>query len=149
MTPNVTTGAANRNRGRETEQMVRNYLRAWWPHCDRTKAGAELDRGDIHSIYDRDRDLWAVEVKGPRKHPLPGEVEAWAQEARIEAENLGAPYWLLIVRRAGTRDVGRWWAWLEVMAFAELVGAEVAEGRTELLAVPLSVWVALTRPEPF
>lgn len=162
-------GKANRRNGQETERKVRDHLRTWWPDLDYTHAGGPSrkhadDRGDLAPLIDRDGDHWTVQVKGPRSQPSPGEVERWAAEADAQADANGrGGLWVLVVRRPGTADVGRWWAVLEAGALFDLVGAFNAEGEhqrgtwksfawspgsADLVTLPLRRWVALVAPEP-
>lgn len=162
-------GKANRRNGQETERKVRDHLRTWWPDLDYTHAGGPTrqhtdDRGDLAPLVDRDGDHWTIQVKGPRAQPDPGEVERWAAEAAAQADANGrGGLWVLVVRRPGTADVGRWWAVLEAAALFDLVGAYNADGErqrgtwlsfawsagsADLVALPLRRWVALVAPEP-
>lgn len=162
-------GKANRRNGRDAERKVRDHLRTWWPELDYTHAGGPSrqhadDRGDLAPLIDRDHDHWTVQVKGPRAQPDPGEVERWAAEAAAQADANGrGGLWVLVVRRPGCADVGRWWAVLEAGALFDLVGALNAEGghergtwlsfacsagSSDLVTLPLRTWVALVAPEP-
>ena len=82
--------------------------------------------------------------------------------AQADANGRGG-LWVLVVRRPGMADVGRWWAVLEAGALFDLVGALNAEGGHErgtwlsfawspgsadLVQMPLRTWVALVAPEP-
>jgi hypothetical protein len=143
-------GASNRTRGKTTERAVAKYLHEHGLGDGRRNlAGYARDHGDYGPVIDRDGDLWAVEIKGPGAQPQPGQVEAWAAEAAREADHAGAPLWVLIVRRPGCADVGRWWAYLPLWALYGDRGAEeqnpVVWG--DLACVTLRAWVALVAPE--
>jgi len=143
-------GASNRTRGKTTERAVAKYLHEHGLGDGRRNlAGYARDHGDYGPVTDRDGDLWAVEIKGPGAQPQPGQVEAWAAEAAREADHAGAPLWVLIVRRPGCADVGRWWAYLPLWALYGDRGAEeqnpVVWG--DLAFVTLRAWVALVAPE--
>lgn len=162
-------GKANRRNGQETERKVRDYLRARWPELDYTHAGGPTrqhvdDRGDLAPCVDRDGEHWTVQVKGPRSQPTPGQVERWAAEAAAQADANGrGGLWVLVVRRPGCADVGRWWAVLEAGTLWDLIGTFNTEGfhergtwksfawsaeSSDLVTLPLRAWVALVAPEP-
>lgn len=150
-------GKANRRNGREAERKVRDHLRPrGWPELDYAHAGGPSrqhsdDRGDLAPLIDRDGDHWTVQVKGPRSQPSPGEVERWAAEAAAQADANGrGGLWVLVVRRPGTADVGRWWAWLPAWM---VIGPDDArlvrhDDAWDLACLTLRTWVALVAPEP-
>lgn len=143
-------GAANRAHGKDTERKAAAYLHAHGlGNGRRNLAGYARDHGDYGPITDRDGDPWVVEIKG-WKQPTPAKIEAAAREAAREAEHAGAPLWVLVVRRPGCADVGRWWAVLPVWALYGDRGAEEANPAvwTDLAQVTLRTWVALVAPEP-
>lgn len=158
-------GRANRRNGKDTERAVRDHLRRWWPELDYLHPGGpgrthEGDQGDLGPLHDSDGDHWTCEVKGPRATPSAGDIDRWANEARTEAAANGkGGLWVLIVRRPGTRDVGRWWAWSEVGALADLMGGDACgpdwkgmwrswqmQHGASLVCVPVDVWVSLAAP---
>ena len=146
-------GKANRRQGKETEQRTRDYLRAWWPDIDYLHPGGvyrthEDDTGDLGPCVDTDGDHWTIEVKGPRSTPTMGEIEAWAREAGAEADRAGqGGLWVLIVRRPGTKDVGRWHAWLPMRDFTGIIEGHTFE--SDLACLTVRAWCAVFAPEPF
>lgn len=145
-------GASNRTRGKTTERAVAKYLHEHGLGDGRRNlAGYARDHGDYGPVTDRDGDLWAVEIKGPGAQPQPGQVEAWAAEAAREADHAGAPLWVLIVRRPGCAEVGRWWAYLPLdslaSAMGHVFGIGVESPPDDLACVTLRAWVALVAPE--
>lgn len=151
-------GKANRRNGRDAERKVRDHLRAWWPELDYTHAGGPSrqhtdDRGDLAPLIDRDGDHWTVQVKGPRSQPSPGEVERWAAEAAAQADANGrGGLWVLIVRRPGCADVGRWWAWLPLEMLPgpdwDTLPWLFDIPEHDLVCLTLRSWVGLVAPEP-
>jgi len=149
-------GKANRRNGREAERYARDYLRAWWPDIDYLHPGGvyrahETDCGDIGPCVDRDGDHWTIEVKGPRSTPLAGDIDRWTAEAATEADNAGqGGLWVLIVRRPGTKDVGRWHAYVPVAVLtrdmAYHAGMDAALG-DDLACLTLRTWVSLVAPD--
>ena len=142
-------GASNRRRGKDTERKAATYLAAHGlGNGRRNLAGYARDHGDIGPVVDRDGDLWTVEVKG-WQDPTPGKVEAAAREAAREAEHAGVPLWVLVVRRPGCADVGRWWAHLPLWM---ILGADdlrlvTHDESWSLARIELRAWVALVAPE--
>lgn len=148
-------GASNRRRGKDTERKVATYLEAHGLGDGRRNlTGYARDHGDYGPVADRDGDLWAVEVKG-WQDPTPGKVEAAAREASREAEHAAVPLWMLVVRRPGCADVGRWWAYVPAWA-AELCFDPAVWSKTgwthdspypnDLVCLTLRTWVALLTP---
>lgn len=148
-------GAANRAHGKDTERKVAAYLHAHGlGNGRRNLAGYARDHGDYGPVTDRDGDPWVVEIKG-WKQPTPGKIEAAAKEAAREAEHAGAPLWVLVVRRPGCADVGRWWAVMPAWALYGCIeypgmdgGRAITDGPwSELVQLSLRTWVALVAPE--
>ena len=153
-------GKANREAGKRAERKVAQYLEAHGlGNGRRNLAGYARDHGDYGPVTDRDGDRWAIEIKGPGSQPQPGQVEAWAVEAAREASHAGAPLWVLIVRRPGCADVGRWWAYLPTWAMRGWISGigpavrrsvwayDPASHPDDLVQMPLRQWVALVAPD--
>lgn len=67
-----------------------------------------------------------AEVKSyrlPTGHPTAGQLTVWLEQAAVEKANAGAKHCVLIIKRPGTTDVGRWFAFLPLGEFALLTGA--------------------------
>ncbi|GAA3890396.1 hypothetical protein GCM10022243_64120 [Saccharothrix violaceirubra] len=117
-------GAANRRRGAEAERRLAAWLRAHgWPHAERAvrtgyrSAGRlVVDPGDIVGTP-----LLVWQVKDQAREF----AEAWLDET--EQQRLGEPgsvpadLGLLVVRRRGAADPGRWWVWLPAAQLVALV----------------------------
>ena len=142
-------------KGDRAEVALVTYLQAWWPNVRRTTAGGEKDLGDLSGLIDRDGDEWCVQV-ADRKILLAqhGAVLVKASEAAEQADRLGAPFWCLIVKRAGMVDPGNWFVWLPVLMLGETFDAggwwplEDA-APDDLACITVRAWVALIAPEPF
>ena len=148
-------GASNRRRGKDAERKVAQYLEAHGlGNGRRNLAGYARDHGDYGPVTDRDGDRWVVEVKS-WQDPTPGKVEAAAKEAAREAEHASAPLWVLVVRRPGCADVGRWWAYLPLSdLWAAITGldgpianAALRTDGADLACITLRTWVALVAPD--
>lgn len=102
--------------GKDTEQRVARWLRGnGHPHAERTVrtgyrvAGRELvDGGDIDGTPGI---CWQVKSLRPATR-AEREVPAWLLETDSQRRSVGASVGLLVVRRWGTTDVGRWWCYL-------------------------------------
>lgn len=104
-------GASNRRRGATCERTVARYLTTWWPDCVRAIRNTTPDPGDLAntspSLW------WSVKDCSVERYP-----EWFAEMAEKAAGRIG----VLVVRRRGCADVGRWWAWLQALDLRELWG---------------------------
>lgn len=124
-TTTKSNGASSRYVGRETEQAVARFLRRYWPEAVRMvrtgwagAGGESADPGDLHGVP------FAVQVKGHKRGApqfVPGVVlaEIW-DDANNQAMASGLPFAVIIEKRQGTQDVGRWYAWLPMRLSAAL-----------------------------
>lgn len=84
-----------------------------------TKRGIH-DRGDVSLCPGL-----MVEVKNvaaaAQRGPTPADLAAWMEETRKETKAGGWDLGFLIVKRGGTADVGRWWAYVDAATLAALV----------------------------
>ena len=110
-----------RSIGATTERDVANYL-AHALEDDRIdrrpKTGAK-DRGDIGGIR-----IWCqrlvIEVKDCARQDLP----TWTNEAHLEAGNDDALAGIVIAKRKGTRDPGRYWVHMTVDDLVALISGK-------------------------
>lgn len=113
--------------GKDTEQRVARWLRGnGFPHAERTVrtgyrvTGRQLaDAGDIDGTPGI---TWQVKSLRPATR-AEREVPGWLLETDAQRAATGASVGLLVVRRWGTTDVGRWWAYINA---SDLFG--VADG---------------------
>lgn len=128
-------------KGTQAETAVVRYARlAGFPGADRlTKTGAK-DRGDVGLCPGV-----IVEVKNlltaGKRGPTPAQMVDWMNQTEKERSNAGAELGILIVKREGTTDVGRWWAFLPVDDLVRLV---TGKGSTlmranEYMGIPVSL----------
>ncbi|GAB3080913.1 hypothetical protein GCM10027053_51730 [Intrasporangium mesophilum] len=92
-----------------------------FPMADRQPLRGNRDTGDIALCPGI-----VVEVKAYRLatgYPTAGQLETWLDQCAVEKANAGAAYCPLIVKRPGTTDVSRWFAFLPLGDFAMLTGA--------------------------
>lgn len=102
-------GRSNRARGAAAERRVAAYLRTWWPDANRAVRTTHPDPGDIDGTGP-DK-WWSV------KDCQDERIDAWMAEIAVKAPDR---YGLLVIRRRGTADVGRWWCWLTHEHLADL-----------------------------
>jgi hypothetical protein len=67
----------------------------------------------------------------------------WMLEAELERFNGGAVFGLLIVKRAGTTDVGKWWAYMPMDDVLTLTGATLELDAEDMAPVCMSVESAI------
>jgi len=121
--------------GAETERMVARWLRGeGWAGAERrirtgyrTAERTVADQGDLTGLPGL-----CVQVKSLRPATrMELAVPGWLAETEAQREASSATLGLLVVRRWGTVDVGRWWAFLEL---ADLRG--LLDGTLGALGVP-------------
>lgn len=108
-------GRANRSKGHKAERELARYLRQWWPDARRavsagwrTGERTSADRGDIAGTPAL---CWQVKnVEGMSD----ADIAAARRETQDQAVAAGADFGLLVQRRPGKSDPGRWWCWLEL-----------------------------------
>ena len=114
-------------KGTSAEVAVLKYVRAHgYPWAERLALTGAHDQGDISLLPGR---LVVVEVKahatGATGQPTESLLTQWMAQTAAERVNAGADHGVLVVKRKGTTDVGRWWAYVTAGAFASLLGAEL------------------------
>jgi hypothetical protein len=113
----------SKNKGTAAETAVVRWARDnGYPGADRQPLRGNRDAGDI--------DLCpgiVLEVKnhagGAVGQPKPGLLHTWMAQAELERLNAGALFCPLVVKRGGTSDPGRWFAYLKARDVAALMGA--------------------------
>lgn len=114
-------------KGTAGETAVLRYVQAHgFPWAERLTLSGNHDRGDISLLPGR---AVVLEVKAHAAastgQPAAGQLSDWMAQAETERVNAGADYCPLVVRRKGTTDVGRWFAFISPSDFASLVDAQV------------------------
>lgn len=129
MTTPSQRGKSNRRKGAQAERDVVTWLRAnGWPHAERAIAmGARSgdrvrqDPGDLTGTPGL-----VIQVKDVDKLDQPAQLAAAMAETEEQRAHAGAHFGVLVQRRRGTTDVGRWHVWVPAEVLAELVGAVTA-----------------------
>lgn len=123
-------GKANNAKGKRAERDVVNWLRDHgFPGAERAvrtgytaNGRSAADPGDVTGTPGI---VWQV------KDVAREDIERWLAET--EAQRLGGPgakpaeLGILVVRRRGTADVGRWWAWLPIDQLSHVMADETAD----------------------
>lgn len=129
--------------GTKAETAVTRYAQAnGYPWADRQPPRGRRDQGDLTLTPGI-----IIEVKAHKTAATgqPGRalLTSWMGQTEVERVNAGADVGLLIVKRAGTTDVGQWWAYLTLAGFVGLVGGGLDVGDRALEPVCLPVASAL------
>lgn len=116
----------SRRKGINAEQVVARYLVArGLPDARRSVATGwrndsteHADRGDIDGVAG-----FTIQVKNTAK-PLTGQrlADVWRETLSQALPSLSVP--LLLEKRAGSADVGRWWLYLDSPTYVRLVTGE-------------------------
>lgn len=113
-------------KGTAAETAVLRYATAHgFAWTERLALSGIHDRGDLSLLPGR---AVIVEVKNhagvaSTGQPTAATLTAWMAQTQAEATNAGADHGLLVVKRAGTADPGRWFTYLRADTNAALVGA--------------------------
>ena len=112
----------SKSKGTAAESALVRYMRAnGYPGADRQPLRGNRDAGDILLCPGI-----VIEVKAHKSagtgQPGHAQLAEWMAQAEAERVNAGAALCPLVVKRAGTADPGRWWAYLPAWACAELMG---------------------------
>ncbi len=121
-------GRRNRANGAAAERQVARYLTTWWPDACRAVRNTTPDPGDVDCTSPS---LW-WSVKNCEQERL----AAWMDE--LVAKQQGR-IGLLVVRRRGVADPGRWWCWLTLRDLGVLLDASAT--------LPVEAWFAPVRME--
>lgn len=124
MTTASARGRANREKGAVAERQLVSWLREnGWPGAERavrtgyrTATRVSADPGDVTGTPGL---VW--QMKYTTRFEWPAVFAANLSETEEQRVAAGADFGLLIQRRAGTADVGRWWVWLRVADLARLL----------------------------
>jgi len=114
--------------GKDTEQRVARWLRGpGSPHAERTvrtgyrTANRQLvDAGDIDGTPGL---VWQIKSLRPPER-AEREVVGWLAETEVQRQAVNAHLGLLVVRRWGTTNAGRWWCFFNAAAFVHATGGQ-------------------------
>ena len=119
--------ATAKKAGSTAERAVADYfaLRLNDDRIDRRPKRGQLDRGDIGGIKLHGQRL-VIEVKNCARQSLP----EWISQAHTEAINDGSLAGLVVSKRIGTTDPGKWWVHMTVDDLLALMTGERHGHRT-------------------
>lgn len=117
---------AEREKGLRAERDVVRYLRTWWPHAERavrtgyrTSTRDSADPGDISGTPGI---AWQVTDRADLEQDAV--LTRRLDETEAQRVAAGADLGLLVQRRRGVSDPGRWWVWMDAGQFADLCYAD-------------------------
>ena len=116
-----------KQRGTAAETAVLRHVRDHgYPWAERLALTGAADCGDISLLPGR---LVILEVKAHASaatgQPGDAQLADWMSQTSTERVNAGADYGVLVVKRKGTTDPGRWFAYVTAGQFASLLGADL------------------------
>lgn len=102
-----------KQKGTAAETAVVNWLQSKGrKHVERRSLNGVNDRGDIAGIP-----CVVIEVKNHKRM----ELSAWLSELEVEMQNDKADTGVVIHKKTGTTDVGKWYATMPVSIWFELI----------------------------
>lgn len=116
-----------KQRGTAAETAVLRYVRErGYPWAHRLALTGNADQGDI-SLLPGNLVILEVKAHASAATGQPGDAQLtdWMRQTSTERVNAGADYGVLVVKRKGTTDPGRWFAYVTAGAFASLLGADL------------------------
>lgn len=136
-------GKASRDKGAQAERDLARFLRAWWPDAERavvtgwkTARRAFEDRGDIRGTPGL---VWQVKAVADMSDAT---IEGALIDTEAQAVASGADYGVLVQRRLGKSDPGRWWAWLPIGDLGQLATRDLGSPlRRGALIIPVRLQV--------
>ena len=102
--------------GTEGETLVAGYLSRWFPAVRRLALSGAADIGDLGGIADL-----TIQVKMHHQMSLAG----WVDQAKAQSKRAGTAHYVVVHKRWGKGDPGKWYVTLPLEVFAPLY----AEGR--------------------
>lgn len=113
-------GRANRRKGHDAERAVAKWLRAnGFPHAERAVrtgyTGNDRTVADPGDVAGTPGIAWQI------KDCAAEQINTWLVETEEQRCATHADYGILVQRRRGKADPGRWWAWIDSNALARLI----------------------------
>lgn len=141
-------GRSNREKGAVAERQLVNWLRDnGWPGAERavrtgyrTATRTSADPGDVTGTPGL---VW--QMKYTARFEEPGVYAANLAETEAQRAAAGADHGLLVQRRSGTADVGKWWVHVTGRSFAVLLTGQEAPEFDCVARVTLAEFAVLLR----
>ena len=107
--------------GTAAETATRKLLNLYWPEADRSPLRGNHDQGDIRGTG---AFIWEIKAGNAAREVNSGLLTEWMRQTEVERTNAKVKYGVLVTTRLGygPARASRWWAWLRVEDFAEIVG---------------------------
>lgn len=124
------SGAKSNGVGKDTEQRLARWLRGnGWPSAERTvRTGYRVTNRTLADAGDIDGTpgiCWQAKSLRPADR-AEREVAGWLLEVEQQRVQSDADLGILVVRRWGTTDVGRWWAFLDTVDLVQAADGLIA-----------------------
>jgi hypothetical protein len=113
-------------KGTAAETAVVEYLKEWFPRCERRTTSGSNDRGDINlgPSYLRNQVDVVIEVKNHRVMALP----EWIKEANVEAFNANVDIGVVWHKRVGKGSPADWYVTMDGATFTDIL-LKLGEGK--------------------
>lgn len=114
------------------ESAVLPQILPYFPQAERLSLKGANDEGDIGHCGDF---IFEVKAGAQTKQIGDAKLDAWLDEAKVEAMNRGVAYGVLVVQRHGFGKprARRWWLYIDAGDLAEIMGG-FWEPRTPIVA---------------
>jgi hypothetical protein len=104
-------GSKPKRAGAAYEAAVRDFLKRWWPDCERPALWGSRDRGDLINVPG-----WVIQCRcTPNRVDLAGAIE----DAKVQAANNGGGRPVAVIKRKN-HGVARSYVVLELETWAEI-----------------------------
>lgn len=114
-------GRAARAKGIKAERDLAKYLRTWWPDAERTVItgwrSTDRESADLGDIRGTPGLAWQLKYITDMTDKAIVDILHEVEQQRRAAK---ADYGIVVQRRSGKSDPGRWWAWLHSDDYVEL-----------------------------
>ena len=134
-------------KGTACEVAILKYVRAnGFPWAERLALSGAADCGDISLLPGR---LIVLEAKAHASAATgqPGAtlLAEWMRQTETERDNAGADHGLLVVKRKGTTDPSKWFAYLDPSTLYALIGSAAPPPFDSCVCLPLADALLLLR----
>lgn len=131
----------SKQKGTSAETLVVRWARNnGYPHADRQPLRGNRDAGDVTLCPGV-----IVEVKNrrlPTGVPTAGDLTEWMRQTELEREAARADVGVLVVKRNGTTDVGRWFAYVTAHELAEALNSPTYRVQSRARNAPVCLAMA-------
>lgn len=130
-----------RKKGTAAETAAVRWFRGnGFGHADRQPLRGGRDQGDLTLCPGVIAEIKSYRL--PTGVPTRGQLDEWMRQTEAERVNAGASDAVLIVKRPGTTDVGRWFAYVTAHALAELLNTPTYRVQSPARTAPVCMTVA-------